>query len=55
MRPDVLNALKKTLEVKGTPGQQAFTPARTALGEFYAGYASLEDAIAAAKEAQSGF
>lgn len=52
LHPDVLNPLQKALDVKDTPGQQAFKSARTALGELYAGYASLEDAIAAAKEAR---
>lgn len=53
MHPDVLKPLKAALDVQGTPGREALVAADTALGTLYAGYATLNETIAAVKAARA--
>jgi hypothetical protein len=48
----MLEPLRKRLDVQGTPGREALVAAENALGSLYAGYLTLNDAIAAVKAAR---
>lgn len=49
---NMLEPLRKKLDVQGTPGREALVAAENAIASLYAGYLTLNDAIAAVKAAR---